>query len=445
MKIRIIANKFFFSQLSYHLKPLAGLWFASVLVSATNFIAIFMIVAYSPVEVYAAYTIGQAILALSSAWSDGGLANTMQVMAAQHGNQRGALELYKKAGMKFSLRIVPFAYAAVLIVAGLLMKFSKVLEGVDFYALAGFGLVGVLNSRANFSTALLYAIGNFKNYSISRSVGASVRPFLVVVAVLTTNTLQLNLLVAIELLASLFGWAVAYYYGRMSIARIASSPVIECQEEVNFKVKQFLKPSFFAVWFGSMGHNLNLFGASLFAMNISIAAFGVFQRLNQIFGMVAGPLISYGSRRLRLLSETTDRRRKEVLSIYGILFIYGGYIIVCILAYNIAGVYFQHYSLDYPLEFFIFLVINGVGYLTVALNSILLARCDASHLVPGTLMQFVSISILIAVIHPDNLLQIVSLQGASLLLTVFYYGYLFIRHHNTVEKRAQVCNLNVEK
>ena len=431
MKIRIIANISSFLQLSHHLKPLAGLWSASALVSAGNFIAIFTIVAYSPVEVYAAYSIGQAILALSSAWSDGGLANTMQVMAAQHGNQRGALELYKKAGMKFSLRIVPFAYAAILIMAGVLMKFSKLLEGVDFYVLAGFGLVGVLNSRANFSTALLYAIGNFKSYSISRAVAASARPFLVVAAVIGINTLQLNVLVAIEVLASLFGWAVACYYGRMAITRMTSSPVIECQEEVNVKIKQFLKPSFFAVIFRSLGHNLNVFGASLFAMNISIAAFGVFQRLNQIFGMVAGPLISYGARKLRLIPKTTDRRRKEILSIYGILFIYGGYSIVCILVYNIAGAYSRHYSLDYPLEFFIFLAVNGVGYLIVALNSILLARGNARHLVPGTLMQLVSISILIAVICPDNLFEIVSLQGASLLPTVFYYGYLFAKNQGS--------------
>jgi len=425
MRIQIVNKLSTLFNLSEHLNPLIGLGSVSVTASIANFLAIFMIVVYSPLEVYAAYTIGQAILALSSAWSDGGLANTMQVMAAQQGDQRGAFELYKKAGMKFSWRIVPFAYLTILALVYVLLQFSNVLVKVDFYVLAGFGVIGILNARASFCSALIYAVGQFKSYSISRSAAAPARPLLIGTAVLACETLRLDVLMTVEMLASLFGWGIANYYLKVGTKRLAPSPCIEHQKDIDSKVKRFLKPSLFAVSFGSLAHNLNIIGSSLFAINISIAAFGVFQRINQIFATFSGTLIPYGSRRLRLISESADRRQKEIFSVYGIMLTYGGYSFLCILLYQIAGRYFEHYSLNYPVEFFIFLVVNGLGYLTVTLNSILLARGGAHHLIPGTLMQLISIAVLISLVHPNSLIQIVSIHGASLLPTLSYYGFLF--------------------
>ena len=416
---------------SGHFLPLVGLWSTSVITFASNALTIFMIVLYSPIEVYAAYTIGLAVVALSAAWSDGGLSRTMQVMSAQQGNQRGTLELYRNAGIRFAWRIVPASYAAILAVVAVLLQFSEPARGVGFYLLAAFGAIGVLRSRANFSTALIYAVGHFRNYNIARSVAAPARPLLIGLAILASKALRLNLLVGAEMLASLFGWVVAYYSLKITVKHMPYSPNadrIESQNNVNVEVGRFLKPSFFAAAFSSLAHNSNVFGASLFAPSLSIAAFGSFQRLNQIFSMFIGQLIPYGSRRLRLVLQPADKRRKEILAICGIMLIYLGYSSFSFILYRIAGGYFQHYCLNYPVEFFIFLVVCGLGYLTVALNSILLARGKAHHLVPGTLMQLVSIAVLISLIRPANLFQIVSIYGASLLLTVLYYGHLFVKN-----------------
>lgn len=425
IKDKIFAGSFLF--LAKNLKPLSGLWSASLLVAGANFGAVLLIVSKAPVEVYAAYTVGQALLALAAAWTDGGLASTLNVLAAQPGDKKEVLEIYRAVGLKYSWRIVPFGYLATLGVAAVLLLFGGGMLGVkvEFYVLAGFALIGLIQSRTSFCAALLYATGEFKRYNLSQALPAIARLVLIGAAILFTNTLGLDLLLGLTLLTGLFGWAIAFYGLQQTRRRLPSSSLTEPPEEIEQRVKRFLKPSFYAVVIDSLGFNLNTLGASLFTTSVPIAAFGVFQRLNQIITMFAGPLIQYVTRKLRLVPASNERKQKELLYIFSFMLMYGLYGLLALVCYALAGAYLDHYSLKYPVEFAVFLVTNGLGYLTLVFNSVLVARGGANHRVAGTLLQLISLALLIFLLHPGNLLLIVSFHALSLLFTVIYYGYLF--------------------
>lgn len=428
----LVRNKIFASPFLFlirNLKPLSGLWSASLVVAGANFGAVLLIVTGAPVEIYAAYTIGQAFVALAAAWTDGGLSSTLNVLAAQRGDKGTVFEAYRASGLKYSRLIVPFGYLAVLLVGIVLLLFGRALLDVklEFYALAGFALAGLIQARTNFCGALLYAAGEFKTYNLSLALPALVRLLLIGLALWFLGRLELNLLLGVTLLPGLLGWGLAWRGLQRVRQKLAIDPNQKQTVEVETEVRQFLKPSLYAVILDSLGYNLNTLGASLYTTSLALAAFGVFQRLNQIISMFANPLIQYVTRKLRLLPESGERNQKELLYITSFVVLYSLYSLLALAGYSLAGNWLGHYSLKYPLEFGVFLLTNGLGYLTLILNSVLAARGRASHRVPGTFLQLATLSALIFLLHPGQLLLIVLFHALSLLTTVIYYGYLFAR------------------
>lgn len=404
-----------------------GLWSASFSFAGANFLTTFLVILNSPVTVYAAYTTGQALLALSAAWSDGGLTNTMRVMAAQQDKQITNLHFYRKIGMKYSWRIVPFAYALILIIIGILLQFSTAFKDVDFYILALFGAIGVIASRTNFNSALIYACGNFKQYNWALVLPALIRLFLIGMAILMQGSLSLNTLALLTLAPAVFGWFLVFYYLKAILKNMPSGSETANEEEINAKIKRFLKPSFYSVVLSSIAYNLTLIGSSLFATSASIAAYGVFQRVNRIVMTFVGTLNEYVSRRLYLMPTSQLRKQQGILYTLSCMAIYSIYSILAIGVYVFSIKFFDHYSLHYPVEFAIFLVANGVGYLHVIFDSILASYGTARHRILGTTLSCTVGMLVVFLLRPDTLFLMVCMEGAIVLPVAAYYAYLFFR------------------
>lgn len=418
--------------LAQHLKPLSLLWSTSVLVAGTNLLTTLLIVAKASSDVYAAYTVGLSVLMLATNWTDVGLASTLQVLATQPSNDRGQLEQYKKVGLRYAGRIVPIGFIAVLGLATVLYFQSQVFRPEDsFYVLVAFGVVGVVTVRTNFWSTFLYASGIFKKWSAVQAAPAVTRVILIVAAIAVTGLSFGTLLVA-TLLPAMLGWGLARYAWSRTILAMPSGPSQESEAETDARVWQFLKPTLASVVFNSISYNVTLLGSSFFTAGVSIAAYGVFARLNQVIVVLVGPLNVYLGRQLRMVVSAPERKRKGTVYLAAGVLVYMVYGILAFTAYLLLSQYLNHYSLDYPLEFFVFLLSNLLGYMFVMLDTVLSSTGAASHRFLGALLYCGVNASLIAILRPGNLLIMVIIDTVSPLPAVGYYLYRFINKRETM-------------
>lgn len=414
-----------FVSMTRHLKPLALLWSASALVSGMNFLGMLLIIANVSTDVFAAYTVGLSILMLASTWSDSGLARTLQVLAAQSGNERERLEQYKKIGVRYATRIVPIGFVIVFGLAGALFLQSQIFHAQGgFYLLAAFAVVGVVTARTGFWNALLYASGHFKRSSIVQAMPAVIRVILIGAAIATTE-LNFGMLMLLTLLPAVLGWSLAQYEWRRSLVTMQCAPIQRSEAETSAEVWKFLKPTMASVIFNSLSYNITLLGASFFASGISIAGYGLFQRFNQIIVVLIGPLNTYIGRQLYMTSPVERRHKGRLYLIVGtsIYMIYG---FLAFFGYGLLGQHIQHYGFNFPVEFSVFLLSNLFGYLFVMLDTVMTSTGTADHRFWGTLLYVSAKALLILVLRPDNLLSMVIIDATSILPSIGYYGYWFM-------------------
>lgn len=412
---------------SQHLKPLTVLWSASILLSGMNLLATLLIVAEASPELYAMYTIGLSILMLASNWTDAGLASTLTVLATQSGQERERLERYKQVGFRYAIKIIPIGFVMVLGLTGLVFFQSQVFHAQDnFFVLAAFALIGVVTARTSFWNALLYASGNFKKSSVVQAAPAVARVILIGIAITITG-LSFNLLVVLTLLPVAIGWGLSRHAWRRTVMAMPCALIKQSEAETNAEVWGFLKPTMMSVAFNTLSYNMTLLGASFFTTGVSIAAYGVFWRFNQAIVVLVAPLNAYVGRQLRIVASVSERKRKGTAYLAAGVLGYMVYGLVAFTAYLLLGQYLNHYSLDYPLEFFVFLLSILLGYIFVMLDTVLSSTGSASHRILGALLYCGLNTLLILVLRPDNLLIMVIIDTVSLLPAVGYYLYRFVK------------------
>ena len=414
--------------MSQHLKPLAGLWSAGMVTAGMNFLATLLIIAQTPAYTYASYTVALSILMLSAGWTDGGLSGTLSVLAVQPGNEREKLALYRRVGRKYAWRIVPVAYLVVVGIALVILRYSQVFRGqTTLIMLAAFGAIGIASSRAAFYGSLLHACGKFRQYNIVQVSPPVMRILLIGVVLSSGGSLSFDVLLGITLIPAVFGWGLAAYLLHVTFKAMPSNPGGERETEVDRQVKRFLKPTLYSVVLNALIYNVTVLGASFFTGGVAIAAFGVFLRLNTIITMMAHPLNGYVARRLRLAPTSQARRKAAIHYIVGFTLGFIVYIALASTVYRVLGTYLHHYSLDYPLEFLIFLLGGGLGSLYVILDLILASSGDASHRYVGALLFAGLNTLLIPILRPSSLLTMVVISAVSVLPALLYYNYRFVR------------------
>jgi O-antigen/teichoic acid export membrane protein len=412
--------------LTRHLQPLALLWSASVLVAGMNFLATLLIVAKASPDTFAAYAVGLSVLMIGSNWSDAGLASTLQVLATQPGNDRRGLEQYKEVGLRYAKRIVPLGLSITVGLTGVLFSKSQVFHAQgNFYLLAAFAVIGVLAARTSFWNALLYSSGNFKRSSIVQAVPAVVRVILIGTAITLTG-LNFGLLMVLTLLPVLLGWGLARYAWWRTIAAMPCPSGQQRDVETNAEVWRFLKPTMASVIFNSVSYNITLLGASFFTTGVSIAGYGLFQRINQAIVVLIGPLNTYVGRQLYMASPV-ERRHKGRLYLVAGTSIYMIYGFVAVFIYWLLRQHVHHYSLNFQVEFIVFLLSNLFGFLFGMLDTVLVSTRTADHRIFGSFLFICLNTLLILILHPDNLLLMVIIDATCVLPSVVYYGYLFMR------------------
>lgn len=414
--------------LSNNLKTLAGLWLSSVLVSGLNFVVTLLIVTYSNVNVYSAYAIGLAVLALAASWTDSGVAGTINVLAAQSGSQKEILQIYKGIGLRYSWRIGIPAYLLLLILLGISMFYSSILRSsIDFVPIALFAAAGFVQSRTSLYNSLLHACGDFKSYNVSQAVPAIFRLAILSGFIVLYGNLDLTALLLLSIVPGLFGYGLVRYNFQRTIRQMPSSPLVENEKEMENKVRQFLKPSLCASITSSVSYNFTLLGSSLFTAGTPIATYGVFSRLAQISAMFTNPLNLFASRKLRLIGSTTERKKKAQLFVFCGILGFAIYGIVALGIYSLLSKYIQHYSLGYHLAFAVFLLTHALGTSFVMLDAALVSRAQANHRIIGTLIWCILSILLVFVLRPTDLLTMVSIDALSILPATLYYGYVFTK------------------
>lgn len=410
-----------------HLQPLSLLWSASVLVAVMNFLATLLIVAKASPDTFAAYAVGLSVLMIGSNWSDAGLASTLQVLATQPGNDRRGIEQYKKVGLRYAKRIVPLGLSITVGLTGVLFFKSQVFHAQgNFYLLAAFAVIGVVAARTSFWNALLYSSGNFKRSSIVQAVPAVMRVILIGAAITVTG-LNFGLLMVLTLLPVVLGWGLSRYaWWRTIVAMPCASGGQQSEAETNAEVWRFLKPTMASVIFNSMSYNITLLGASFFTTGVSIAAYGAFLRLNQIVVMFVGPLNQYASRLLRLTPDAPTRWSRSTVYIVGALVGYCLYAVLAMTGYRFLSIYFDHFSLNHPVEFLVFLLYACFGYLFTLLDSILTAYGNATHRPIGTGLVCGINILLILIVRPTSLLAMVLVDALSMFIAFVYYCYVYL-------------------
>jgi O-antigen/teichoic acid export membrane protein len=397
-----------------------------VFVAGANVLAILVVAGRLPAQLFATYTIGLAILALASAFADGGLATTITILGAQRGDQRETLERYRRAGVKHSYILVPASCVVVLVIIVAVSHTSTVVRVQDVPLLMSFALTGVVSARTSFSAALLYAVGRFGPYNLCQITPSLVRLILLGTAVLLLRRLELSLIAAILLASAVTGWGLAVWWVRTTQKTIRPSEAAPAQTDVNRAVSRFLWPLYAGVILGAIVGNINILGSSVFAAGVFIAVYGIFLRMNQVYAVFASPLNQFVSRSLRLTSTQGARLRKGFLYLAISVAVYGAYAGAALGLYVLLGRFISHYALRYPIQFGLFLVFEALGNTYASLDAILIAIVRPWYRIPGMLITGATTLVVLLVLRPKNLSQIILVDASGVAACLLYYWVVFL-------------------
>lgn len=417
----------FSSLVKRHIKHLFPLWGSASLTSLSNGIAFFLLAAFIDQKTFALYAIGQAITFLANAWTDGGIAFTLQTLSSQEKNDKSLFEFYYREGLRLSLKLgIPLG----LILLVFLFSFhfyGRFAKELSWQAMILFFSCGLFQNRMGFCSALLYGLGDFKNYSIVQVFNPSLRLFLVLLILsFQSGKTTLSLLLAIDLFSFFLGWMLSGFFLALKKKKLKSFP-FDDKEEKKRKEEfgRFIRPAFQANVLLSSSHTVGTFAGAFFGGASTVALYSLFQRINQLTILLLGPLCGYLSRRLILTEDGRQRFSKaKVVLFYGFFlsmlltsFLFGGYLLI--------GKLTSHYAFHALPTFEMFLLCNFLGSLYVIFDNLLVSWRYAGHKVLSSWL-FIGKFILLTLFKPSTAFSLFTLDALSVLMidVLFFAKFL---------------------
>jgi hypothetical protein len=409
-----------------HAHTLLGLCSTSVLVNVTNFGVSAAAIVICTAQVFAAYIVCQAVVQLVTALADGGMAASVQIIAAAERTDAALVTALQRVVNRHALGLGAASVVSIGVLSELSSRFGhrgEVQIPALFLLLSA--LIGIVQARQNLWAALIYSGGQFKPYSMALLLPNFVRLATLIAMFAAVRRITLPMLLINDLGSASVGWLYSSLWLRSRYAPSkASSP--SGVRDLGRQVHALLRSGFVPTFLSSLGLQAVVLSGGVFAAGVALGTFGVFLRASQIIKVVLDPLMSYGVRRLRLVSKQAKRRAE----VYFMTVTSAAYILLAgavFVLYVLAGRFFHHYSLGHGSAFLLFLIVNLFGFLYVAINSLLLSRGFGDHRLRGAILQVVFSLVFVTVVRPSTVWQLCLAQMASVLPLVAYYSWVCLR------------------
>ncbi len=407
-----------FSWIKRQLTELTPLWISSFLKAVFNLIFSILIINNSTPNVYASYLIGLGFYSLAGQLADSGVSSCAAMLVTTQKNSKQRFDLYRKIAFttlkKTSIACLIFLLP---LVVGYIAK--KSLESNDIICILLFFLLGFISNIATTNSCFIYSTGRFRIFAKATTMPSFLRLVSTGFILLKTGFLSFNSLMFLHVIFTLFEYIFAKNYLKTVLKDMDIGIFKEKADEIKLKLYEMLKPSILCRYFDSLAYNSTLIGSSVFAGNVSIASFGVFQKLLQIFSLVISPIIDFGTRKLRLKNENKTRNEFVILSGANASYLVFFSSMFCV--YYFCGKFFSHYSLNNNLAFAIFLFANYIGFLTKIIDSFLFARTQTQHRVAGSLLKLITTSLVILFLKPESVYQVSLVSLLSLIPPLIVY------------------------
>jgi hypothetical protein len=410
-----------------HAPNLTGLWSTAIVLNALNFGVSLMIVAAAPARVFAAYVIGQSLVQLVSALADGGMAGSIQIIAAKENADATLLDALRRVTTRNG---AGFAAVSILVIVALsrVPSFLGTHGGVQIppILLVLCALTGIVQARQSVSSALIYSVGQFRPYSVTQLIPPVARLVVVSGMLLTHSRVTAPLLVLNDLSAGMIGWLYGNSRLRQFRTHSGAGSRSERAPELGSAARHMLRSGFVPTFLSALGLQMVVLGGGVFASGIALGTYGVFLRASQIIKVVVDPFMGYGARRLRL-TEVGNRRRAEL---YFIALTLGAYMSMAgfvFVLYVGAGRFLHHYSLGYTAPLAVFLIANIFGGLYLAINSVLLSRGYVDHRLKGAVLQLGASMLFVFLVRPSTVWQLVLSMATAVVPTFVYYSWVGLR------------------
>ncbi|CAF0694333.1 polysaccharide biosynthesis protein [Candidatus Methylacidithermus pantelleriae] len=409
-----------FDGLRRHRWDLAKLFSSNAVVYAGNTLTLLLVVAYAPIGVFAAYTVGQGVQTLAATWFDAGLGSSIQVLVAR--GKVATVSAYRLASWRCALAIVP-AIAAVLIPASFLFAQWQSHQNprLDPYFLLGFVAAGLMQARVQLAGCFAFGEGRFNVFFLVQSLGSIARLVLVVLLVWTQGRLSGPSLVFVEVGAACLTWGVAVGMGLRQGQPPSFAEILAARREL----RKFLPPSMVWVLFEGLASTVTLFGASHFATPAEIAPYGVFQKVRGLIVFFWSPINQFVGRCLCIQHSAKNQNKLACHYLVTSLASYGAFACGLMGLYVAAGHYWHHYSLVHPWAFALSLIYTGEGIAYVSLDTVLVARGRADHRFASAFLVVLRTALVILV-KPSSLIALVALEVLTLLPGIAYFTYRLV-------------------
>ncbi|VVM06544.1 hypothetical protein MAMC_01142 [Methylacidimicrobium cyclopophantes] len=399
-----------------------GALFASNLVGyGGNFLCLLLIVTHCPVDVFAAYTVAQAVQALAAGWFDAGLGSSIQTLVARGGPESAGV--YRSASWRWTLATVPSVLLVLALGSFSLPHWERQPNPfLSPYLLTGFVGVGLIQARVLLASSLAFAEGRIDRFCLLQGVASLGRLLLVLLLLWLRGTLAFSSLLLVEAGAASLTWGVASWAKRPAVDSFSPAETLAARQ----RLRDFLLPSMPSVFLGGLASTVTLFGGSLFAAPAAIASYGIFQKVGQLVVFAWGPINQYVGRHLCVQSSRTRRGNAERRYLLGALAGYVFFAMVMMGIYVVAGRCSQHYSLLHPLAFALYLVGLGGGLAYVSLDTVLASRGAADHRLAGAFLVAIRTA-LVAILRPSGLVLLIALDTFTLFPVIGYFLYRLAR------------------
>jgi hypothetical protein len=406
-----------------HLSHLTRLWVSSVVSAGANFATTFLLLGLTTPTVFAAYIFGLTLQQLSSTWVDGGLSAALQIITtpnAQSSMPPGVAWVASKR-----LRLKRFAIATICLASLLVTVYligSTTIQSSNYLAVGLFVFAGFLDGNSSLRNAFLYSQGLFRRFSMWQLVSSTGR--LLVVAGLAA--LGIDLTATNIAFAILFVSAVSFAFAVIATVHILGGVHdVENVQGARNRLKALATPLGVGAYLDSISHHLSVIAASAIAQPTSLAIFGAFQRINQIYAANSNPLLQYFGRSLRVQEGSPEKRRSERRLLQGTGTIYLAFACAVFFVYVQLSKSMSHYALNHKAALVVFLIANFAGAFLTTMNQILYARGHTEHRMIGpALLLAVGLGIWV-ISKPVTLIGVVFAYGLPILLVVIYYGWRY--------------------
>ncbi|TFE66587.1 oligosaccharide flippase family protein [Methylacidiphilum caldifontis] len=417
----------FFSSLKRHLKNLFALWSSTSLNLVFNATILFLLAAIASQKTFALYAIGQAITFLANAWTDVGIAFTVQTLSSQEKKSKSLFEFYYKEGIRLSLKWgIPLGFILVILLF-IFHEYGSFAKALSWQLMLLFFCCGIFQNRIGFCSAFLYALGHFKTYSWIQPFSAFLRLFILApFLLLQGNKIGIGSLLSVDLFSFFSGWMLASFLLHYQKKKLHAHPLSHTEKnKIKEEIIRFMHPSIQANILLSTSHTLGTFAGAFFGGASTVALYTLFQRLNQLTIIALGPLSAYFSRKLKLTENTQQRYKKSKLFILFTIPLSVLFSFILLLGYIAGGKLYSHYAFHALQTFEMFLVCNCLGNLYVIFDNLLCSWKYAGHRLMSSYLAIAKF-LLISLFKPSSALLLFAIDALFLALIDSFFLYKFL-------------------